>query len=74
MGLGPYWMVMFGGLMVDPAVAKFTPWLKFDPTESKNALRWGNLKVSASKQQEQEDAYTSVSGFAHVKLEKSPRI
>lgn len=60
MGLGPYWMVMFGGLMVDPAVAKFAPWLKFDPTESKKALRWGNLKLSALKQKQEEDAYLLV--------------
>lgn len=40
MGLTPLCdMVVFGGLMVDPAVAKLAPWLKFEPTESRKALR-----------------------------------
>jgi len=35
MGLYPLWdLVVFWGLTVDPAVAKFAPWLKLDPTES----------------------------------------
>jgi hypothetical protein len=34
--------------MVDPAVAKLAPWLKFEPTESRYALRCGTPKLSAT--------------------------
>lgn len=35
--------------MVEPAVAKLAPWLKFEPSESRKALRFGNPKLSAGK-------------------------
>ena len=35
-------------MMGDPAVAKLAPWLKFEPTESRNALRYGNPRLSAA--------------------------
>lgn len=47
-GLYPLWaMVVFWGLIVDPAVAKLAPWLKFEPNASRYALRYGNPKLSA---------------------------
>lgn len=46
MGLNPDCrMVVFWGLTVDPAVAKLAPWVKFEPTTSKYALRNGNPKL-----------------------------
>lgn len=48
-GLKPLWNnVVFCMSMVDPAVAKLTPWLKFAPMESRYALRWGIPMLSAA--------------------------
>jgi hypothetical protein len=33
--------------MVDPAVAKFAPWLKFEPTASRYAFKYGRPSFSA---------------------------
>lgn len=35
--------------MVDPLAAKFAPWLKFDPTESRYALKYGSPNLSAAQ-------------------------
>ena len=32
---------------MDPAVAKFAPWLKFEPMESRKAFRYGKPNSSA---------------------------
>lgn len=41
-------MVSFCLLMVDPPVAKFAPWRKFAPSESRYALKYGSPKCSAA--------------------------
>lgn len=35
--------------MVEPAVAKLAPWVKFEPSASKYALKYGSSKLSAAK-------------------------
>jgi len=37
--------------MVDPAVAKLAPWLKFDPTASRYAFKYGRPSFSAFNSQ-----------------------
>ena len=48
MGLKPLCLrVVVWGNMLDPAVAKLTPWVKLDPTASRKAFKYGSPRLSA---------------------------
>lgn len=43
----PRGLTLLGSIIVDPNVAKFAPWEKFDPRESRYALRYVSPKLCA---------------------------